>query len=134
MWRWFAELFYIITSTLTKWIVGLFLLRICSHRRWQSWTIWVIMVVVSVFNTFYFFIATFACQPIKNQWMRFATPPAPDSCNSTLFATVPTYLSAFLNVVADWVLPILPAAMVWRTKLDRRTKLSVYAVLAMGSV
>jgi len=134
MWRWLASLLYIIISTMTKLIVGLFLLRICSHRRWQRWTIWAIMGVVTVFNTFYFFIAIFACQPVEQEWMRYATPPARGTCNSTLFATVPTYVSAFLNVVADWVLPILPAAMVWSARLDRRTRISVCSVLALGSM
>ena len=135
MWRWVASLLYIAISTLTKFVVGLFLLRICSHRRWQRRAIWAIMGTVAAFNSFYFFVALLACRPLAYEWTRYATPaPGEGECNSSLFATVPTYASALLNVVADWALPMLPAAVVWRARLDRRTRLSVCAVLALGSM
>jgi hypothetical protein len=134
MWRWIASVFYIVVSTLTKLVIGFFLLRICSHRRWQRFTIWILMSVVSIFNLFYIFIDIFACQPVEYEWTRYNPVPPDGQCNSTLFATVPTYLSAFLNVLADWMLPILPATMVWNAKMDRRTKISVCAILALGSL
>ena len=134
MWRWIASLFYIAIAALVKVVVGLFLLRICSHQRWQRITLWTLITVVTLFNIMYFFIALFACRPVEYQWLRYDYILHDGECNSTLFATVPTYVSAFLSVLADWILPLLPATLVWKTKMETRKKISVCAVLALGSV
>lgn len=136
-WRWIASILYIIISTATKYVVGLFLLRICSHRRWQRITIWAILALVTIFNIMYIFIDVFSCRPIEYQWTRYDDPPRPASgasCNATSYATVTTYVAAFLNVLADWTLAILPSYLVWQAKMERRKKISVCAVLALGSV
>jgi hypothetical protein len=134
MWRWIGTYFYIAISALLKVIVGLFLLRICSHQRWQRITLWALMGIVTIYNLFYIFIAIFACRPVEYQWTGYDPVPPDGQCNSTLFATIPTYLAAFLNVLADWILPLLPASLVWKTKMETRKKISVCAVLALGSM
>lgn len=137
LWRWIGSLLYIIISTMSKFVVGLFLLRICSHRRWQRITIWVILALVTVFNIMFVFFDVFSCHPVEYEWTRYADPPRPATgaqCNATSFATVTTYVAAFLNVVADWTLAILPSYLVWQAKMERRKKISVSAVLALGSV
>lgn len=134
MWRWIATLFYIAIAWLVKLVVGFFLLRICSHKRWQRITLWVLMSVVSVFNVIYIFIAIFACHPVERTWTRYDPTPQEGHCNSTSFATIPTYMAAFLNVLADWILPLLPATLVWKAKMETRKKLSVCAVMALGSL
>ncbi|KAL1892342.1 hypothetical protein Sste5346_007080 [Sporothrix stenoceras] len=137
LWRWIGSLLYIVISTSSKYVVGLFLLRICSHRRWQKITIWVILGLVTVFNIMFVFFDIFSCRPIEYQWNRYADPPRPATgaqCNATSFATVTTYVAAFLNVVADWTLAVLPSYLVWQAKMERRKKISVCAVLALGSV
>lgn len=136
MWRWMASLFYIAISSLVKLVIGLFLLRIIAvHRRWQRVVLWVLMGAVTVFNIFYLFIAIFACRPVSYQWTRYDIEGVHEGeCNSTLFATVPTYVGAFLNVLADWVLPVLPAMLVRKTQMDTRRKVSVCAVISLGSM
>ncbi|CAK7235048.1 hypothetical protein SBRCBS47491_009157 [Sporothrix bragantina] len=134
LWRWIGSLLYICISTATKYVVGLFLLRICSHCRWQRITIWVLLAVVTIFNIMYLFFDIFSCHPIEHQWTRYADPAPAGICNATSFATVTTYVAAFLNVVADWVLAVLPSYLVWQAKMERRKKISVSAVLALGSI
>ena len=134
MWRWITTYFYITISALVKVIIGLFLLRICSHRRWQRITLWALMGIVTVYNIFYLGIAIFACRPVDYQWTGYGPDPPEGSCNSTLFVTIPTYLSAVLNVLADWILPLLPATLVWKTKMETRKKISVCAVMGLGTM
>ena len=134
MWRWITTYFYITISALVKVVIGLFLLRICSHRRWQRITLWALMGIVTVYNAFYLFIAIFACRPVEYQWTGYGPDPTDGECNSTLFVTIPTYLSAVLNVLADWILPLLPATLVWKAKMETRKKISVCAVMALGSM
>jgi hypothetical protein len=136
MWRWIATLFYIAIAALLKLVVGFFLLRICSNQRWRRITIWVLMGAVSVFNIIYIFVAVFACQPTEYIWTRYNPPPneGHGDCSTTLFVLIPTYVSAFLNVLADWILPLLPATVVWKARMEMRKKISVCAVIALGSM
>lgn len=134
MWRWIGTYFYITISALVKVVIGLFLLRICSQQRWQRITLWALMGIITIYNVFYVFIAIFACRPVDYQWTGYNPVPTEGECNSSLFVTIPTYLSAFLNVLADLILPLLPATVVWKTKMERRKKISVCAVIALGSM
>ena len=134
MYRWLAEISYIVISVLTKWIVGLFILRILPNHRWRKITIWSILSVVTLFNTIFFFFAVFSCQPVDYEWTRYLPNPPDGNCNATTFATITTYVSSFLNVFGDWVLPALPATLVWKAQMSRRVKISVVALLALGSM
>lgn len=133
MYRWLASLIYILVSLLTKWIVGLFLLRICPRKRWRQITIWTILAVVTVFSILYFFLDIWSCTPVQYEWTRYNVVPGKGSCHATTFATVTTYIGAVLNIIADWVLPALPATLVWKAQMERRVKISVIALLCLGS-
>ena len=134
MYRWLASLTYILVSLLTKWIVGLFLLRICPQKRWRQIVIWTILGSVTVFSILYFFFDIWSCQPIQYEWTRYnPQPPTDGACNATTFATVTTYIAAVLNIIADWVLPALPATLVWQANIERRVKISVIALLCLSS-
>lgn len=134
MYRWLAEISYIVISTMTKWIVGLFLLRICPNHRWRKITIWTILGAVTLFNIIFFFIAVFSCQPVEYEWTRYLPVPPDGTCNATTFATITTYVASFLNVLGDWVLPALPATLVWKAQMSRQVKVSVVGLLALGSM
>ncbi|KAH8681713.1 hypothetical protein BX600DRAFT_505371 [Xylariales sp. PMI_506] len=135
MWRWIAITFYIIVSGMTKLIVGIFLTRVCTTQRWHRVTLWVLMGIISVFSVFYAVLNINSCHPISQEWDRYKTIPiGTTGCNTTLLATIPTYISAFLNVIADWILAILPAIVLWNLKMDRKLKATTYFVLAIGSI
>lgn len=134
MYRWLASLVYIVISQLTKWIVGLFLLRICPRARWRHITIWTILAVGTVFSCLYFGFNIASCQPVEYEWTRYNPVPADGTCNATSFATVTIYVSSVLNIVADWVLPALPATLVWKSQIEPRVKISVISLLCLGSM
>ena len=134
MWRWIGTYFYIVIAALVKITIALFLLRICNHRRWERITLWTMIAIVAAYNLFFVLLAIFACRPVEYQWTGYNPIPAEGECNSSGWATYPSYIAGFLNVLADWMLPLLPARLVWQAKMERRKKLSVCAVLALGSV
>lgn len=135
MYRWIISWLYIIISLLTKWIVGLFLLRICPRKRWRQITIWSLLSLVTVFSTIYFFIDIWSCQPIDYLWKSYyANPPKDGTCNSADYVAIFTYISALLNIVADFILPILPATLVWKAQIAQREKISVIILLCLGSM
>jgi hypothetical protein len=135
MWRFYATLFYIVISTLTKFIVGLFFLRIWSHSQWIRILIWTMLVIIGCFNTLYFFVDVFFCQPVDYWWLRFApNPPTTGHCNQSGWATITTYIASILNIIVDWTLAILPMVLIRKSQMDRNTKISVCGVLALGSM
>ncbi|SPO00257.1 uncharacterized protein DNG_03102 [Cephalotrichum gorgonifer] len=135
MWRHISTWLYILISTLTKFVVGLFLLRICSHIRWMKITIRTMLVAVGLFNIFYFILAILSAQPVDYYWLRYApNPPATGHINDAGWATYPTFIASLMTVIVDWTLAILPMILLWNARLDRRTKASVCCVLAMGSI
>ncbi|PSR77660.1 hypothetical protein BD289DRAFT_142834 [Coniella lustricola] len=132
-----AAVVYIVLSYLVKVIVGLFLARICSasNQKWQRTTIYIMFVFVGIFYGAYFFIAIFACQPVEYVWLRDnPNSTVKGECNPSVAATSISYIATGLNCVADWMLSLLPALVVWRAKLDRRTKMSIILILAFGSI
>jgi biotin transporter BioY len=133
MYRWLASLLYIVISLLTKWIVGLFLMRICPRKRWRQITLWTILGVVTVFSFLYFFFDIFSCLPVRNQWTRYNPVPEEGTCNAVTFATITAYVAAVLNIIADCVLPALPAILVYQSQIEPRLKASIIALLCLAS-
>ncbi len=135
MWRWIGTYFYIVIAALIKITIALFLLRICNHRRWERITLWTMIALVAAYNLFFVLLAIFACRPVEYQWTGYNYPvPAEGECNSSGWATYPSYVAGVINVIADWMLPLLPARLVWKATMEKRKKLSVCAVLALGSM
>ncbi|KAI0013679.1 hypothetical protein F4779DRAFT_613414 [Xylariaceae sp. FL0662B] len=130
--RWAGELAYVMTCLLLKYTVGIFLLRICS-RRWQKCVIWTVLLVCLVFSLIYFFMAALQCVPIRYFWMRH-TGVVTGRCLDKDLVAGSTYAATAINAFADWILGLLPIALVWNLDLDRRSKISVACVLAIGSI
>lgn len=97
------------------------------------------LVLVGLFYGAYFFIALFACQPVEYVWERYSvdltnTSSSTGRCNPSVAATAISYIATVMNCAADWMLAILPATVVWRAQLDRRTKISISVILGIGSM
>lgn len=137
IYKWAGQTAYIIVSTLVKFVVGIFLLRLCVNNNWQRRTIQVLLAIVGVFNLFYVFVCIFQCQPIAYYWWRY-TPvdesPVTGKCNGKVLATVPTYFAVLIGIVADITLALLPATLIKGANLNKSTKISVCCVLALGSL
>ncbi|KAK6212380.1 hypothetical protein LQW54_005333 [Pestalotiopsis sp. IQ-011] len=134
--KWAGQVSYVIIALLVKLIVGLLLLRLCAGgRRWQRITLWTLLVVSTLFTIFYVFVVVYQCQPVQFYWYRYdPASPVEGTCNGKALATIPTYISFVISVVSDWVLALLPISIVWNAKMDRRSKISVACVLALGSI
>ncbi|CAJ2509889.1 Uu.00g057890.m01.CDS01 [Anthostomella pinea] len=130
--RWAGELAYVVTSLFLKFTIGIFLLRICS-QKWQKVTIWVVLLVCLIFNLFYTFVAAFQCQPVSYYWLKH-TDRITGACLNEEVITGSTYAAAAINACADWILGLLPIALVWNLDLGKRSKVSVAGILALGSI
>ncbi|KAK7915323.1 hypothetical protein PG985_013026 [Apiospora marii] len=114
-WKWAGQVSYVVGSTLIKLVAGLLLLRLFAGQRWQRIAIIVLLVLVGLVQTFYLFIAIFQC-----------TPP--------VLATVPTYVSIVVGVISDWFLALLPITLVRKIEMERKAKISIVGILAVGSM
>ncbi|KAI1766394.1 hypothetical protein GGR53DRAFT_486613 [Hypoxylon sp. FL1150] len=130
--RWAGELSYVVTSMFTKFTVGIFLLRICS-RAWQRSLLCTTLLVCLIYHVFYTFLAAFQCQPVSFYWLKY-TPGAVGKCWSDDMVIGCTYVAAALNAMADWILGLLPIALVQNLGLSRRSKVLVSGTLALGSI
>ncbi|PSR78746.1 hypothetical protein BD289DRAFT_115631 [Coniella lustricola] len=133
--KWAGQVIYVVVSTLVKFVVGIFLLRLCVNNNWQRITILLLLIIVGIFNVFYFFMAVFQCQPANYYWWRYtANPPVTGQCNGHELATIPTYFAFLIGIISDLTLALLPATLIKGANLDKKTKISVCCVLALGSL
>ncbi|CAG8958422.1 hypothetical protein HYFRA_00011099 [Hymenoscyphus fraxineus] len=142
LFKYLAQVAYVLVAVLVKFIVGLFILRICFQQRKQRIAIWTMLGIVAVYNVVYIFLVIFQCRPIHFYWLRYDLDAGVKgrchrtqlTCPRKLLATIPTYISFVMNVVVDWTLAFLPVSFVWHSKMHRKTKISVIGVLAIGSM
>lgn len=133
--KWAGQVAYIVVSTIVKFVVGIFLLRLCVNNNWQRLTIIVLLCVVGLFNAFYVFVAIFQCQPVAYYWYRYTkNAPVTGKCNGHALATIPTYFAVLIGLISDLTLALLPATLIKGANLDKKTKISVCCVLALGSL
>ncbi|KAI2469211.1 hypothetical protein F4781DRAFT_431565 [Annulohypoxylon bovei var. microspora] len=130
--RWAGELAYIMTSLLVKFTVGIFLLRICS-QAWQKSVIYTVLLVCLIYNVFFVFMAIFQCRPVAYYWDQY-TEDIEGTCFSADLITGTSYAAAGINAVSDWVLGLLPIALVRKLELSKRSKIMVSCTLALGSL
>ncbi|KAK8131839.1 hypothetical protein PG999_000012 [Apiospora kogelbergensis] len=134
-WKWAGQVSYVVGSTLIKFVAGLLLLRLFAGQRWQRITIIFLMVLVGLVQIFYLFIAIFQCTPVPFYWYRYtAGTPVTGHCLNPTLATIPTYVSIFLGVVSDWFLALLPITLVRKIEMERKAKISIVGILAIGSM
>lgn len=134
-WKWAGQVSYVIGSTLIKFVAALLLLRLFKGQKWQRNSLIVIMVLVGLVQTGYLFIAIFQCTPVPFYWFRYTEDaPVDGQCLQPAMATIPTYVSILLGVVSDWYLALLPITLVWNIRMEKKAKISIVAVLAIGSM
>jgi hypothetical protein len=93
------------------------------------------MTIIAVYSVFYAILNINTCHPIEHEWLRYGVEPTDlTHCNGKLLGTIPTYIAAFLNVLVDWILAIVPATVLWNLKMERKLKITTYIVLAIGSM
>ncbi|KAI1096452.1 hypothetical protein F5B19DRAFT_147474 [Rostrohypoxylon terebratum] len=130
--RYAGEIVYITTSLLIKFTVGIFLLRICS-QTWQKTVIWSVLFVCLVYSVFFNFMAIFQCRPVQYYWLQYTTKME-GTCFSDDLIRGTSYAAAVINAISDWILGLLPIALIRKLELSKRSKIMVSCTLALGSI
>lgn len=126
---WLCELFYTVTTVFIRLSIAVFLLRICIKPIHKT-IIYGTLATVLVFSTFYFFLVIFQCNPINFFWNQYKGGKG--SCINPADVPDASIAHSAVSFTADWILGLLPIAMLWHLQMNTRTKVSVAAILAMG--
>jgi hypothetical protein len=125
-----SEVFYILTTTTLKISLGLFFLRILS-KRWQTQLFHAILTVSATYGLFYALSTIFACgdpRRIADAYL------GSKQCRPSGFVLATGYIYGVINIIADWTFVLIPISVLIGSDLDRRSKISVSIVMALGAV
>ncbi|KAA8909684.1 hypothetical protein FN846DRAFT_941841 [Sphaerosporella brunnea] len=130
-WWWACEPVYVLANMAIKFSIGIYLLRIAVHRG-QRFIIHMVMAVSGVIGTYFFFLFVFQCWPVAYFWGQYTGMKG--RCINPTITVKSTYAYSAISCWADWSFSILPAFIVWKLNMNKRTKLSVFTILALSAV
>lgn len=128
----FAEIFYDLATSLTKFTIGVFLLRLAVKPA-HIWIIRIVLGVIAAYATAYMGLIVFQCHPVDYFWLQYAGVPG-GHCVKAIIVTIPTYIHTALNAWADWTLGLLPIFVIKDLDMNPRTKVTVMIILALGAI
>ncbi|EQL34275.1 hypothetical protein BDFG_03805 [Blastomyces dermatitidis ATCC 26199] len=129
-----ADMLYILSSMIVKVSFCLSLLRIIIVGRAYIFTIYTVGVITFIFTTFYFFFALFSCSPVEYTWEQIRNPDLAGTCRQYFKVVAGSYAHSSIICAGDLTLATVPALMIRKLQLNRRTKLSACVLLGFGSV
>lgn len=110
--------------------LGLFFLRVLT-KRWQIHVFHVLLWVSALYGLCYVFITLFQCGNPEKVADRLLGSP---KCLPGPFLLTAGYLYGTINIIADWTFVLIPISVLIDSELDRRSKVSVSLVMALGAV
>ncbi|OCL01555.1 hypothetical protein AOQ84DRAFT_401738 [Glonium stellatum] len=125
-----SEAFYVLTTTTLKISFGLFFLRVLM-KPWQRATFYVILAICISYSTLYVFIAIFQCG-LPTELLEYVV--SGQGCLPTDVLLGFGYTYSAISIIADWVFVVIPIFMLAETSIDRRSKVSVGVIIALGAV
>ncbi|KAF2150349.1 hypothetical protein K461DRAFT_175298 [Myriangium duriaei CBS 260.36] len=124
---------YLLAEAFARLAYAAFYLRVIPPELNLRWHRWIIIVTVSLYFLFQFtfaFIYLFACgSPANLGSTRADVKCISDNILNDLF-DVGYYADAML----DWLMALIPATVIWKSQMNRRTKLSIGVILLLGCV
>ncbi|OCK82007.1 hypothetical protein K432DRAFT_294167 [Lepidopterella palustris CBS 459.81] len=129
-WNIAAEDFYIATICFMKVSFGIFFQRIIA-KPWHRNLIYIIVAVSTVQSLANFFFIIFRCGPHPGHYL---TMQLEGKCASRSVNLLFLYMHAAVTTVTDWIFALLPVFILWDSKMDIRTKISVGFILSLGAV
>jgi hypothetical protein len=110
--------------------LGLFYLRVLT-KRWQKLLFYVLIGISTVYGLIYVLTIIFTCgNPAKIADAVFNAK----KCLPAAVTLGTGYLYGALNVTADWIFVLIPITVLMDSSLDRRSKISVGIIMALGAV
>ena len=109
--------------------IGYFLLRI-TIRRVDIWIIYTAMILTVLTGVAFFFVTLFQCSPVSFFWRK----NQDGTCVNMEVIIALTYLYSACSVVCDFTFAILPLILIWKLKMERRSKIALIPIMIMACV
>ncbi|KAI0544860.1 hypothetical protein F4679DRAFT_506497 [Xylaria curta] len=119
-------------SGLARVSIALFLMRI-AVKKWQRLILHLIIGVTTVMTIVYFFLVLFQCSPPSYFWQRIREG-ASGSCNRAQTVLAATLVWGSFAAAMDWMLGLLPIAILWHVRINRQSKVGIAAILSFGII
>lgn len=129
---WFiCEVLYSPVTLAIRASVCVVLLRLASERV-HIWIIWINFVLITIVSIVFFFLLLFQCSPVVYFWKQ--VYGLQGSCVPV--AVIPTafWVHSIISSLSDWCLGLLPVAILWHVKINRRTKAIIAFLLSIGII
>jgi hypothetical protein len=124
-----GELFYAITSILIRLSIGFYLLRICLYKV-HTWIIRITMFIITLLTVMYFIFCVVQCSPVSYFWLQFSGEPG--RCLPPMLVQNVSIAYAVFAAATDIIFGILPITVIWNLKMNRKAKMVVGCLLALG--
>ncbi|CZR43968.1 uncharacterized protein FPRO_13776 [Fusarium proliferatum ET1] len=121
---WIGELIYIFSLICLKCSICITFLRI-AVKRLHRMIIWGTIVFI-IGTLFFAVVGMFAvCLPISDNWENY------NACSPPL-RTSTGYVLAISAIVSDWICSVLPFFMLYKSNMQKATKISVSIILGLA--
>lgn len=126
-----AEIFYLLTTSLTKIALLAFFLRVFPTKTSRRIT-WGMIAIVIAFIVSYFFLLIFQCWPINYAWLRWDAEHEGTCIN--VFAAFVSH--AAINMALDIVILIMPLPQLYRLHLTYTLgrKMQILGMFSVGCI
>ncbi|KAJ0165375.1 hypothetical protein CTA2_11473 [Colletotrichum tanaceti] len=130
MYWWYCYLWYCLAMIASKVSIGYFLLRI-TVRKVDVWIIYTVMMLTVCTGVVFFFVTLLQCQPISYFWNKRTQD---GHCVPMDVIIALTYLYSAFSVICDFTFATLPIVLIWKLKMDKKTKLALVPIMAMACI
>ncbi|GKZ61156.1 hypothetical protein AnigIFM49718_007862 [Aspergillus niger] len=132
LWWWLCQMLYSWSAAITKISIAIALLRLAVQKAHRI-VLWAVTGLVVVAGIMIWLVFLAGCQPVSYFWSH-VTANQHGSCIQRQILLDIGYLYSFLIVFSDITLGIMPAVLIWRLQMDRRTKIALAGVLSLGAL
>ncbi|BCS27257.1 uncharacterized protein APUU_60305A [Aspergillus puulaauensis] len=129
-WWWLGQASYVFTCVIAKMSIALALLRLTISRVHQA-ILWTVIGVSVVVGLAFWLTLILQCHPVSFFWHRFTTS---GTCINLNYLEGVAYLYSVTAVICDFILALLPIALVWTLQMNFRTKAALAAILGLGCI
>lgn len=99
--------------------------------RIHIWILYAAISFASAVGLVFLFFSTFQCSPVDYFWNQGITAKTGTCINTDLLINISYFYSASAGVT-DLIIALVPVALIWNLRMDRRNKAAVIGILCMG--
>lgn len=109
--------------------ICLFLLRVAAQKL-HRWILIGNIAIISIISVAFFFVMVLQCSPPSFFWKQVLG--AEGRCIDPNIVPDATIAHSVISAISDWIVGVLPIAILWGVKINRRTKVTIAFMLSLG--